>query len=971
MTENRGIINASNIDPEKAFGVLFGSRNDLNTWCPFHEDQAHGTSKSCSVSISGMFKCHSCGAQGTALEYYQQVQGILSTEEALGKIGTTEARKSSKPRAVRPLKDIPNLIPATEHTLHGDRESMTYLTKIRGIHPNIIRKYHIGRDEYRITVPIYNEAGTLVNIRRFAPPPRTEGHPKWVAHLSGDGTPLLYPFSIIDETPYGNEMFIVEGEWDRHLMESQGFSAITNTGNVSTWCDEWTHMLSRYKIRIIYDVNDKLEDLGQRQAWLRASEFLAAGCQDIKVISLPISDVGGDLTDWFMKYKKTAKDLRKLVDETESVTESDSRIVKVSLVEQGVITHPSTSPVTQEISVDNATLVTLHDASDSQFLHKPIRVRCILAGHGTAPFLAPKRVKITMQPPHGDKEVFFQEFSPDDPDILGLINVSKNKQRAYFRALISAPKDAQVSIELLETRNIQELFLIPAIDYDVDQGPYTLRRAFYIGNDLHTNQVYEFIGFTLPDPNTQAATHLFTEARPALTNIDTYTLKEDTYESLKKVFQSDSVHNKIADIASELSTFVTKIYGRADLHTAIDLVFHSPMAFNFAGHKVRKGWLECLIMGDTRTGKGFVTEGLVRHYGVGEVVSGENLTLAGLIGGVQHLGDRWNLVWGKLPLQDRRLVVMDECTGLSINDIGKLSRIRSEGIAEVTKIISEKTTARTRLIWLANPRGGNKTIPRMVADYNYGIECVPELVGAAEDIARFDIALIVAQNEVDPGLINQHRDAPTRTQTYSSKLCRELILWIWSRTPDQIVFDEEVEETALRAANALSKSFTPKVPLVQGEDIRFKLARLAAAVAGRVFSTEDGVTLRVRKEHMEFAYNFLHHIYTKPACGYGQMSAVERERATLKDPAKLWEAISMHQDAAPDLIAGLLEHNTITAQDLCDYADCDIHAARSLISELVRQRAMIKEGSTYRKKPAFKTFLQQARIKLLEQKGES
>jgi predicted transcriptional regulator len=457
---------------------------------------------------------------------------------------------------------------------------------------------------------------------------------------------------------------------------------------------------------------------------------------------------------------------------------------------------------------------------------------------------------------------------------------------------------------------------------------------------------------------------------PAETNIDSFSLTPLQKQQLREVFATEDIHGKFEDIAGQQASHITHIHGRNDLHTAVDLAFHSPLSFDFEGVRLRKGWLEILIIGDTRTGKGFVTEGLARHYRVGEVVSGENMSLAGIIGGVQHIGDRWTLVWGKLPLADKRLVILDECGSLTHSEIGKLSRIRSEGVAEITKVISEKTTARTRIIWLANPRSTpGSTMPTVIADFNYGIEAVPALIGSAEDVARFDYALIVSREDVPLELINKTRKDNTPLR-YSSELCHALIMWAWSRKPEQIVFDEDVTPLALQAAKALGNTFSARICLIQGADVRHKLARIATAAAARTFSTEDGEILRVRRKHMEFAYNFLYHIYSKACSGYLQLSEAEVERSVLRNPEAVQHALQLCGGDIADLIDGLLEHRLITLTDICDYANIELGLARSIISALVRARALIKENHGYTKKEAFKKMLRALKHKLARAKNQ-
>src|SRR5690606_2237233 len=205
-----------------------------------------------------------------------------------------------------------------------------------------------------------------------------------------------------------------------------------------------------------------------------------------------------------------------------------------------------------------------------------------------------------------------------------------------------------------------------------------------------------------------------------------------------------------------------------------------------------------------------------------------------------------------------RLFVIDEASGLEQEDIAKMSGIRSSGIAEVTKIHTEKTQARTRLIWLSNPRNGQD-----LSSFSYGVQAIQHLIGKAEDIARFDFMITASRDEVPIDEINKRIDPEAKVpHKYTSELCKLLVLWAWSRKPEDIIFSEEAIDLCLKYAIAQGKKYSSKIPLVEGANQRIKLAKLAVATACRVFSTDEtGEKVLVNAEHVEFAYNFLESIY--------------------------------------------------------------------------------------------------------------
>ena len=190
------------------------------------------------------------------------------------------------------------------------------------------------------------------------------------------------------------------------------------------------------------------------------------------------------------------------------------------------------------------------------------------------------------------------------------------------------------------------------------------------------------------------------------------------------------------------------------------------------------------------------------------------------------------------------------------------------------------------------------------------------------------------------------------------------------RKPEQIHFTDEATQFVFKVANNLGKRFSAKVCLIQSEDIRFKIARIAAAAAGRTFSTKDGINLLVNKAHVQFAFNFLYHIYDKPCSGYAALSDTENARSTLRNPEEVRGIIlDTVPGAALDIVDGFLEHKQLRARDLADYAGIQVPYAQDVIAELVRNRAIIKDYKGYAKKEAFKLFLLALRSELTNEEG--
>lgn len=316
--------------------------------------------------------------------------------------------------------------------------------------------------------------------------------------------------------------------------------------------------------------------------------------------------------------------------------------------------------------------------------------------------------------------------------------------------------------------------------------------------------------------------------------------------------------------------------------------------FRWQGAILPRAWLDILVIGDTRCGKSVTAEGVQAYFGLGEIIKGENTSYAGLVGGLSQgsRSGKWDLVWGKIPLNDRKLLIIDEASSLSIDDIGNLSSLRSSGIAEVTKIKAGMTYARTRAIWLSNPRGNGIRL----SHYEYPIEAVKDLIGKPEDIARFDYAIAVRETDVSSDLVNSLIENTTPTDNQVA--FRSLIYWAWSLQPNDVVWSDKAVHACLSNAKTITAEYDSDIPIVEQGEMRIKIARVAAAVAVRAYS-EHGGKLYVLPQHVESAVEILRLFYA--TLGYDKMTASKRKTA--------------HQnlDGVPEMVATIRKYGSAKA----------------------------------------------------------
>lgn len=602
----------------------------------------------------------------------------------------------------------------------------------------------------------------------------------------------------------------------------------------------------------------------------------------------------------------------------------------------------------------------LGDIAKSKFHNTSIRIRAIVSGRSATPYKIPKIVTVQCMDSeckNGKCKLSNEsdlEVTAKDEKFLMFIDVSTMRIPSVVKSYFNLQCE-RIKISVKETQNVLRIFISqpPGEDRTKWQAAQT---SYFVGHDIDSNHIFYLSGYSTVEPKTQITTYVFTSADKAKSDIESFAMSPKLHKRLK-VFQRDvstveEVWEYLGKLYESYALNITKIYGRFLLHMVVDIVFHSALEFKFIHGNKTPARIDAIVLGDTRCGKGHVAEGLSRYYGVGEVIGAENCTFAGLVGGAQQIGSHWVISWGRIPLNDRGLAIIDEASELKDNDWTRMSRIRSEGIAEVTKIVQQVTNARTRLLFLANPPN------RSMANYTFGVHALQDLIRAPEDIARFDFACIVSHEEVPIEDINKYHDE-TRSM-YSQKEERELIMWIWSRTADQIVFSKEAMDAIMSAANRLGKFYDIGIPLIQGENVRFKIAKIAIAFAGKLYSNEnDGQILKVKKLHVDCAATFLRCVYKADVNGYYDHSWQKRElNPTMQDKningiVSYFNAFKSQNEA----YEYLLSNSFINAKDITEHLDVSITVATEVIYHLIKYKCIVKKGVVYVKTAHFTRWL--------------
>jgi hypothetical protein len=889
-----------------------------NVVCPFHAD----TEPSCSIDLeTGLYYCHSCQDGGDVFKFYMKYN---SCSFIVAK------------RAIMGNDKMPVLTPTEVDMAHNKLlESKTLQDMLfvkRGWTLETIKDFKLGWNDERVYIPIYDNNNLLTNIRKYDVLHKTKDKFRGV---TGKNQVRIFPIDLAKH----NTVILFGGEPDTILARQLGLPAFTFTGGEGTFRESLLPEFQGKKVYVCYDIDEKGKT-GARNVATAVSKY----AEETYIISLPKTlPEKGDFTDLFFFTLDNKHDFTQIWNE---------------LVAKAILVAPP--DINEKIEDDQFEEVDFHAAVKEGYYDKNVTFKAIAIGKNLTPYFAPRTIRIECDFSRGDNckncKMFMcggkSTVEIKGSDLLELIKCSQNEQKIKIQNLAGIYKCRQFKIDY-EMTAIEEVFISPVIDTEKIDRQFTVRKCYTQSFDLQLNKTYKFFGKTISDAKTQEATHYFIKQQPELSDLDKFQLTDDDKYYLK-IFQPTlpdytGVLHKIYEIAKDISYNVPElIVGRDNLIIAYDLVFHSVLRFKFLKSMIEKGWVELLVLGDTRTGKTKTVTKLCKHYKAGEYITLESATLPGLVGGMSQLGRDVTFAWGILPINDGRLCVLDEVNGLDTRGISNLSSIRDSGIAERTVVGStRKTSARVRLAWISNPRSNNVR----VSYYSSGVEAIKELIGRAEDIARLDFAIIVAREDVSVEQMNK-LEYKRPDHIYTSELCHKLVMWAWSRKEKDIHFTDEAEREILKSAVEMSEKYSDAIPLVQGSVQRIKLAKLSVALACRLFSTDDGIRVLVKKEHVEFVVNFLSEIYDSTYFGYKDYSKSRKEETVISESDDVDKAIA-NLIEPKKFVLKMLATNSISYDDLSDFSGLESERLKGLKHILVSNNCLKRRKQYFFKTPEF------------------
>ena len=788
---------------------------DNNTW-EEREVHYHEEVPSSSINLNmRVFHCFTCGRTYKELEFAQEVLN-KDKESIIREYTTKEALQN----------DTLNWSENQHRFLLENKDVLSILYDLK-ITPETIEELKLGYITNCLATPVFKN-GALINIARYNIN-KIPGKPKNEYNKNAN-TGDIIPFDVWKND--FRDTVICEGEKDMLIARSQGFNAITLTGGAQAALQkDYLPYFEGRNVFICYD-ND---DVG-RQGALKRYKELAPKCNTF------ITNIGSvcvlnkeDVADFFAKYNKTPQEFAEmLTNNSRKPTEEELRAVitkneiKVTKIEDNI-----RNSIFKKMAKSNLQIIatcTETYASPEYAIFKPrdnmeedVETKSWYLSSTHENFL--ELIEGTVK-------------TRDIPDIIANLVGIGSKWEKYYR---------------LEMGPLQTIYKVTvadiALENDDKASEFTI--DMYSKTPLEIGNTYEISYKLYPHPK-QGRKIIAIASEIKETNYEFDTSNNEFIDSLNRFKTYGSIENKINELFESAKCHIAP-YLNKDIWFAMDLVFNSPLDITYKN--VIRGALDVFVLGDTRTGKSETSKALKQLYDFGEVVPLKTATVASLIGGTDDKLKKTKL--GVIPRHHKELVIMEEFSGAPMDFIKTLTEIRSSNMVKIYRVAGDiQTPCKLRMITISNPISENGQLMTL-SSYPNGVEPINELIKSPEDIARYDAFILFPRVDKlsNPFGTQVNNDLKIDNKHYQIKS-----KWIKALNHESVVIPDELGSYIFERSIELNQMFECSFT-VFGSETDKKIARLSAALACMICSTNDYKHVIVTKEHVDYIINFLKRIY--------------------------------------------------------------------------------------------------------------
>lgn len=813
--------------------------------CPFPHHTPNGTSyfesnPSAHINISkGVFHCKVCEKGLSENGFISEILGC--TYESASKISKLFQGKEDK-------------LTWNSYKLPEDIIS---IGNSLGISTPILEELDVKSivgDELAFPVFMY---GKLLDVRSYRPQDRANKIKSKQGAISG----LVIPFDIWCNSDKNKWTVICAGEKDMAVARSNGFNAITLTGGEKA-SPRYINPFKDRKIAICFD-NDDAGIAGARSL----ASHLQPYASEVRVVTgfhEVCKEHGEDITDFFTKYNKTKADLIKYIREAPVFTAQEAK----------------------EEQRKRKPMVSLMDASQAKYVGRILQTNIQVVSSNDKEFEIPttiqgRKVNNSSGNPAQNllnvgEERSWELTENNCQDILKLMDNNFNESQIAdnIRGLLGVTKmerdfkTTETTKETVYSCTITDLFEVTTKDVVL-----TEKQAYSIKKRLESGKKYLITYKLVPHPyKGRNLLAIILDAEDASDSISNFVVNDEVKQQLNNFKDLPGSVPERIDKLTEMNKSFIGYDGYNKLIQAIDLCFHTVLEFNFGRFENIRGYLDTLIIAESRVGKSSTAEALQKLYGLGAFASlaGNSATIPGIVGGSNKVNGNYQTRAGLIPMNHRGMIIFEELAKCNTDLIKELTDIRSSNQVRISRVSSHLSLpALVRMLTLTNVK--SKGMSQPINSYPNGIEIVSELVGTPEDIARYDVILVMGEtgNEmIDPFW--------EPMQPFEPEAYRTRVRWVWSRTPDQVHIDRDLSKYIMEQCNELNKTYDCHIKIF-GTEAWKKVTRLAIAVAGYLVSTDETYeNIIVKTEHVDWAINYYKMIYDNPT--FKLKEYVEREQ---------------------------------------------------------------------------------------------
>lgn len=925
---------------------------------------------------------------------------------------------------MRPIEGGVEKVKEWTRTLLASDVPKKFLMDEKHISDKMISKYGIGysREHQSYVFPAFDKKGQLINVKMYNPFASKEH--KWYFPYPNRRTNPPMPF----ENLTNKVIYIFEGEPDTYCACSHDIPGVTfgaaSRVDIHSMFDE--HAIEELFTDKIINICFDADEAGKKGAINLATQ-LYPYAKEVKIIDFNISDINPNGLDPTKSSPgldgKITRDEKDFSDFMGKNKFGEHAVEEFSgLVGRTPVFHPN--PDRRPYNIIKASLSSIsgkgyvsHDGSTE------VRITASVENTGEHYYLAPEKIKFKCPMMCGAEHkrkvcsecnlVNIEGFGEDEvldvqlitrytdkdgkgkfrmspKQILDYIDISDRKRKSLIMEDFRIPaRCTRVDIDIISTYKINIAQLTTPVNdiSDVTEKEFcdgidvaNIQRMAYILGDQppKPNKSYIMQGVSTTSPKNQTGCLYIYDMKQRETSIEKFELNDDAIETLK-IFQPEARGESLDEHLKKRYS----IYSRAaGLNHREDLFFIADTAYCSALHidhptllpKVTRGWVEVLMAGETRSGKTIAAKALKNWYQFGDIVtSSGNASEAGLVAGLVSIDKGYTIKWGIFPQNDKGMVIIDETSDLPIFLLKHINNLRSEGVAEIAKITAGKAQARSRKIFISNPR---TDMTNKNTDIPVGLDLLLEICTAPQVLARFDLAYISLTGDVESD--DYKSEFTGFTDGYSPMVMQTLLRWVLSRDTSDFYYEPGFEQCVIEQGRRLRKIFDDKTQLVNGE-IPAKLVRCATSIALRTVSIydEDYSKVLVKKEHVKYIVDWMIRVYSGPNFKldvYSETVRRARQMGDMRfmdnilryvDPVTLISTDKFSNQTLPTVFGEYI--NKVTAgkcwivssiNDNDKVTGLNFHeCANRLISLLVARRCLKLEGSRYVKTSMFSEWL--------------